>query len=323
MICLHAGTGLLLMGVNALLQDGTFMIASQPAAGAYKIAKLLSGWIPNNQERVVEFEASFTNCLDVCFATLKAPVKKIQREKVWTTYHSVRTSKAYQMLWGTLLSDIRLNYSPIFCQYVGNIMFRKLLVKNCPTETSKGVTKDPKPLTLEEISGLRYAAGFIVRLVRRKLKTSKHPSKNDMLLCLFDLIDEGSDEDSTHESNMWVNSLNRGGLTLVSNTTYELFLAMEQELRRHVSKFHSTDIDHVSHKILNNDDVQFLWCILSCDWDESSASALIVMIVHEWIKIRGFSLASAWMEELKVAQRQTTQKSKGLRKQLVPVQKNI
>ena len=32
---------------------------------------------------------------------------------------------------------------------------------------------------------------------------------------------------------------------------------------------------------------------------------------------RGFSYASAWIEKYKVAQKQTTQKSKGVRKQLI------
>jgi len=42
------------------------------------------------------------------------------------------------------------------------------------------------------------------------------------------------------------------------------------------------------------------------------------MIVNEWATIRGFSYASAWIEKFKQDKKMTTEKSKGLRKQLIP-----
>ena len=97
-----------------------------------------------------------------------------------------------------------------------------------------------------------------------------------------------------------------------------MFVAMEQELRRHISTFAAPNFEMVTTAILENDDVKFiLWSVISADWDESSGLALLQMIVKEWVKIRGFSLASAWVEKYKVAQKQITQKSKGARKQLI------
>ena len=69
-------------------------------------------------------------------------------------------------------------------------------------------------------------------------------------------------------------------------------------------------------KMKSNEDIQFVWCLVSSDWDEASADALLEMIISEWIKIRGFSYASAWVEKFKSQQQKTTQKAKGLRKQL-------
>lgn len=43
---------------------------------------------------------------------------------------------------------------------------------------------------------------------------------------------------------------------------------------------------------------------------------LLDMITAEWLKIRGFSFAGAWMEKYKREKKLTTQKSKGIRKQL-------
>ena len=76
--------------------------------------------------------------------------------------------------------------------------------------------------------------------------------------------------------------------------------------------------DHVKRTLVENEDVQFLWSLISADWEEASASVLLEMVVNQWVKIRGFSYASAWVEQYKTAQKKTTQKSKGVRKQLLP-----
>ena len=41
------------------------------------------------------------------------------------------------------------------------------------------------------------------------------------------------------------------------------------------------------------------------------------MITEQWITIRGFSYASAWMESHKQMMKKGTQKSKGVRKKLI------
>ncbi len=234
---------------------------------------------------------------------------------MWTTYHTVRTSKIYHEIWASLLKQICVLSAPILCQYLGNLMFKELIALRYPRQDPSTPSSSCSALTSEEIYGLRYAAGYIPRALRKKLPKSTHPLKNDMLLCIFDLLDEGSE--SEHESQKWVELINRGGLTRVNNLTYELFVAMELELRKHVRNFEAPNVKMIIAAILENEDVNFLWCIVSADWDQSSALALLRMIVEDWVKIRGFSLASAWVEKFKVTRKQTTQKSKGLRKQLI------
>ena len=73
----------------------------------------------------------------------------------------------------------------------------------------------------------------------------------------------------------------------------------------------------IAKAIIRNEDVQFLWSILSADWEDNTATALLQMVISEWVKIRGFSYASCWIEKYKSTQRKTLQKSKGVRKQLL------
>ena len=107
----------------------------------------------------------------------------------------------------------------------------------------------------------------------------------------------------------------------MNNTTFELFLAMEYELRKHIHQGVSLNLENIASTIRDNEDVQFLWTMLSAEW-EGSATSLLQMVVTQWVKIRGFAYASAWMEKYKAAQKKTTQKSKGIRKHLTSKPQN-
>ena len=62
------------------------------------------------------------------------------------------------------------------------------------------------PLTTEEIYGLQYAAGFILWPLKKKLKKSRHPLCNSLLLCLFDLLDERDENADTFAA--WITEIN-------------------------------------------------------------------------------------------------------------------
>ena len=83
---------------------------------------------------------------------------------------------------------------------------------------------------------------------------------------------------------------------------------------------HSNDVptfsDKVKEDICSDADVQFIWNLLSADWEEESSTTLLNMIISEWLKITGLSYTSAWVEKYKDTEKKTIQKSKGLRKQL-------
>ena len=232
---------------------------------------------------------------------------------MWSAYHTLRVSEEYKSAWNSLLAPSGCSVLPLFCQHVGHYIFKELVKRHHPTTSKTRETSfDP---TYEELNGIRYAAGWVARALQKKLKRSANPLKDDLSLCIVDLLDDA--DDSPQESNEWVEAVDRGGLTRVNNITFELFWTMEKTLRDIMS---TSPVSRVPEKCIervkSNDDVQFVWCLMSSDWAEASAIALLEMIITEWIKIRGFSYASAWVEKFKSEQRKTTQKAKGLRKQL-------
>ena len=77
-----------------------------------------------------------------------------------------------------------------------------------------------------------------------------------------------------------------------------------------------------SHRLLTNekiinDDVQFYWSMVASNWEDEVADVLLEMIIDEYVKIRGHSTASAWLEQYKRDSKKQVQKSKGVRKQLI------
>ena len=236
---------------------------------------------------------------------------------MWSLYHPMRTSKTYLVEWLAFLKKTgNFQVCHMFCQYVGHRVFKELIKLSHPLDECADITVPPK-LTYEETNALRYAAGYVPRALKQKLSKSAHPLKEYLQLCILDLLDDGDEE--TSGSQDWVDLIDCGGLTRVNNTTFEVFLAMECELRRHLHTHQAPNLgNHVTHAIIENEDVQFLWSILRADWEEESGAVLLQMVVNQWVKIRGFSFASCWVEKYKAAQRKTTQKSKGVRKQLLP-----
>ena len=70
--------------------------------------------------------------------------------------------------------------------------------------------------------------------------------------------------------------------------------------------------------ILLNNDVQFFLALISASWEEDESQALLELVVKQYVTVRGFSIAPGWMEKYKQANKKSLQKSKGLRKVLVP-----
>lgn len=68
--------------------------------------------------------------------------------------------------------------------------------------------------------------------------------------------------------------------------------------------------------MIRDEQVMFYWSVVANDMDEKIGEVLLRMIVVEWVKIRGFSFAGAWLELYKQRSKKTLQRSKGLRKVL-------
>ena len=137
-----------------------------------------------------------------------------------------------------------------------------------------------------------------------------------MQMCLLDLVEDDDEDGGTAKE--WLDLIDRGGLQRINESMFQVMVAMEMELRKHLQHNKPPNFtQEITGHILNSEDVQFHWCNVACDWEENEAEALLHEVVKMWVTIRGFSYASAWVENFKSASTKSLQKSKGVRKKLV------
>lgn len=70
------------------------------------------------------------------------------------------------------------------------------------------------------------------------------------------------------------------------------------------------------NNLVDDSDVQFVWCLVGHEMDEECSTECLEMIVKKWVTIRGFSFAKSMVELYKQESKKSTQKSKGLRAKL-------
>ena len=67
--------------------------------------------------------------------------------------------------------------------------------------------------------------------------------------------------------------------------------------------------------IVEDTDIHFSWLLLCLELDDDDLSKeLLSLVVEMWITIRGFSMASAWVEFYKQSMQTCTKKEAGIKK---------
>lgn len=176
-------------------------------------------------------------------------------------------------------------------------------------------------MTDNESSALRYVAGYVCRHLHKKIERENHDLKEEMILCLVELVKDKTVEDQG-TSEEWTNLIDRGGLCHIKETTFQLFHVLEYQVRNVLKSLEkplpSCKADLIK-KVITDDDVQFHWLIATADFEidnKQTHDTLLKMIVELYVTIRGFSKASAWLEKYKQSTKRSTQRTKSLRREL-------
>ena len=188
-------------------------------------------------------------------------------------------------------------------------------------------------LTFIEENAIRYLAGYVVR--KLELKFSRR-STQEAAECIRVLKDMGGklksrETISEHPSTEWTKLIDQGGLYHIDDLVYDLFVGIERLANDKLSAIFNSKgkgIEQVKKEKLawlcNDEDVQFLWCMISPTTieEESVRQDLLREIVHLWITARGHSKAHAVKEKYKRTKGKTVNKKHSLRKELQQAREN-
>ena len=109
----------------------------------------------------------------------------------------------------------------------------------------------------------------------------------------------------------------RGGLFEMNDEAYRLFKEIEMKMQKQLLSILESSLslpgkrELVIDAVAGDDDVQFLWVLLSCDITDEDAICLLKEIIGLWLTIRGFFIAGTWLEEYK-KKAAGTRKTKGV-----------
>ena len=241
--------------------------------------------------------------------------ENIDREKMWISFHQMRSLESFQHKWKVFLESNNMLNEPLFYQHITIQVFETLVKQQQQLKIDIAFEDEQaqpvEKLTYEEENALRYIGGYILRTL-----STKNPS-------LVDAINElkGADSEPPEESEEWTGSIDRGGLIYTTSATHQLLSAIEYTLRKYLNtgnahlmdnKFRST----LTTTILEDDDVQFHFVIATASIDEEEAKQILEKAVSLYITIRGYSFASSVLEMYKQKEKKGTQKKKSLRQSI-------
>lgn len=266
---------------------------------------------------------------DVVSSTAK-PYKltSSKREHLWTKFHCIRMKGKLPSLWDELVKKMNINVTDsLLQQSVFQEVFELCLKEHFSTSTSaENESNDVSDivLTADELNIIRYVSGYIARtlLKRYEKQPQKNPCNVQFITCLGEMAVAGEGDDVLSYTRKWIDQVNRGGLFPTNNASFQLFTDIEKCVQKLLPSYlHKSKSDiktfqsNVHDLILQNEDVQFYWTLLSQDIESPEDSyVLLGEIIKLWVTVRGFAMAASWMELYKTKEKQNTQKATGLRK---------
>ena len=298
---------LVLESLHSLPTRKELQVDSSRTANVKKFCKEVEKSVSSddNHHVFVTFSENLLVLLRVPFHMDTPATMPKRRERMWVQYAKLR-AKDLPDLWKTFLTNIKCSHvtsEPLFMEIVNEVLFEKLIEAMFRAEPEESTQAEAAPLTKDEENILRYACGYVgMKLYQRFIKMPGEKAAQ-FVECLSNMHSDGPTSSLLDYTKEWVERVNRGGLFDISDEAYRLFvsieMAMRSKLTEHLKKQKMTEDSREGKSatidfVLNNDDIQFYWSMLSIDIEEEEHnSELLRHIIQLWLTIRGFSISKA------------------------------
>lgn len=233
---------------------------------------------------------------------------------IWSTFHSLRTSKQLQDKWDSFTAThvpVTYHQEPqLFLQLVIDRMLKKIIKNKAEGGALKVAdVKSSAQITDFQSNAIRYMAGYIaVKLLKKYRKQSKNPKvqlKRKLFIRVLRAMKPadlpGQPDSPLDYTKVWTELIDRGGLYHVSDCVYNLFESIEVVVCRHINTETYTpgsDIRKIIlEEALSSPPITFLWenvaQAIPTKYEKYSIE-LLTAIIDLWIMIRGHAFAKEW-----------------------------
>ena len=245
-------------------------------------------------------------------------------DTLWEYFHQYRTGAELNGHWSKLGDLVCAEIDAIVVQTTTEHYLLKLLPVN--SESSESAT-DERVLSTEEKRAVMYAGGYIVRKIKIFVTKNKQIKDGGCYDALQGMLaggqwdDEEPTQDFTEFIRKWMEKIDRGGATILSEPAFAFFCLLEVLTFNIINKLQLPGSQINAQLVVENtakhEDILFRWSMLTVDIaDHEDSNTLLKEIIKLWIKMRGHSYASALTETYKQITGMQVKRVKALRKRL-------
>ena len=300
--------------LHQLLSDDSFKIKTPATINARNSADELLKWCldSRNNDTLKEFTKTLTDSLSQVIKASSNKSFAYNNDKLWRKFFLLRSKPDIISRWTAFIKATGVTVKPVVFQHLTDVIFRKFLNYHFKIQYLDDTVDDDLEMRKNEKGVLRYIAGYICRHLRQKLERESHEFREEMILCLMELVKSQDSEEPCTTDEEWTDLIDRGGLWRVKEFTYQFFHAVEDAVRDTLKKLAHpvppSKLDMIQ-KITDDEDVQFYWSIVAADFeidDYEIHEMLLQKIAELYVTVRGFSFASGWIEKYKQRTKQST-----------------
>ena len=160
----------------------------------------------------------------------------IKREKLWKDFYQLQVSTIFKAFY---LRNLDLPAEPLFFQSCTQILFDNILKLKLPTLASHLQTHH---FHLKKRMPFIMLRGMLLQLLKKIIYI------DDEILLGLDYLTEKELEKEKSDSATWLQEINRGGLTVITQEAQQVFMAIETSTRKHLTlnKAHKMMKPHIA-----------------------------------------------------------------------------
>ena len=231
--------------VKTVINSEDFKLPSPVALTCRESAASLVEYMQNKHDEVDKFVCSLATELKKSLDFSLTSKHQRQRERMWGTYHSIRTSKSFISLWHIFLTNANITPFQPFYQHITDLFFHKLIQHHFSIPSLQSAMTEMKASSqaeYQEANAVRYVGGYVCHTIKHQLQSRPDSNFNqEILLALWELIEDLEVESESEleeavlpgSSKDWTSVINRGGLITINDEAYEVFSAIEAVIKTH------------------------------------------------------------------------------------------